>query len=146
MTTRQKSTWAVTGIVAAITIWYAVTVIRLVRTQAVSEIDLTGPLLQVALAATLLAVAAHIALGITSPPDNPGAREYERGIHRDGTQVGWFVLAAATIGGVILVLLEAEGFWVASVLVAGLLTAELTANTTRLVLYRRRRVPAPTPA
>lgn len=68
--------------------------------------------------------------------------EWERDIHRRGTEVGWFVLTAAAVGGIALVVLDAERFWVANALVAGLLTAELAANVTRVTLYRRVRRPA----
>jgi hypothetical protein len=47
------------------------------------------------------------------------------------------VLAVGTVAGLGLAVIQADTFWIAQVLLAGLVVAEITEGLTRLVLYRR---------
>jgi hypothetical protein len=48
-----------------------------------------------------------------------------------------YVLAIGTVAGLGLAVIEADTFWIAQVLLAGLVVAEIAEGLTRLVLYRR---------
>lgn len=117
--------------------WYFATVANLTGDLAVTEIGYQGIMLVTVVALVVLAIVGHIAIAIVDPKGADQDDERDRAISRYGESLGGVVLGIGAICALGMTMLEFDYFWIANTLLAGLVLAELTAMTTRLVLYRR---------
>lgn len=117
--------------------WYFATVANLSRDLAVTEIGYQGIMFVTVVALVVLAVIGHIIIAVVDPKGSDQTDERDKTIGRYGESYGGVVLGIAVVCGLGLTMLEFDYFWIANILLAGLVLSELTAMVTRLVLYRR---------
>lgn len=137
MTFQQKSTLAMTSILVLVFGWYFTLVFGELASTPASEIAYQGLMIPVIILLVVLAAVAHAVIAICAPAEADTHDERDRLIGLRGQQVAQYVLATGTVAGLGLAMVEANAFWIAQVLLAGLVLAEITEGVTRLVLYRR---------
>lgn len=138
MTFQEKSTWVMLVLVALVYgTYFVVVMVDVAAIPEAREIAYRGMMLATVVVLTLLAAGTHIVMAIASPRDADMTDERDREINRFGQYVGGFVLAGAVLVGLALAVFEVDHFWIANALLAGLVSSELVAGATKVVLYRR---------
>lgn len=117
--------------------WYGVTVSRLATDSPVSAISYQPLVFIVAVPLVVLATIGHIAISALNPSEADSSDERDREIARRGGVVGGWVVSAAALAALFASMAELDYFWLAQLLIAGLVLAELADGAWRLVLYRR---------
>ena len=85
----------------------------------------------------VIATIGHIIISARNPSEADDNDERDREIARRGSVIGGWVLSAGALGALFASMAEIEHFWIAHLLLAGLVLAELADGVWRLVLYRR---------
>ena len=137
MSFQEKSTWVVLITMIVIYTWYFVTVLAEVGTTDVGEIDYQGMMLVTIITVVVLVVIGTIVITIASGRDGDSNDERDKSINRYGEYVGGFVLAVGALAALALAMIEVHQFWIANTILVGLVLSEITANVTKIVLYRR---------
>jgi hypothetical protein len=150
MTFEEKITW-----VNAITTLIVVTVYAWIvggqlATTPVAEIAYQPPMIIAVVAIILLTIAGAIvtAIGtaISAEITNPGSAENldigrsderDKSISQRGDLVGYYISSALLFGVLVLVMTEAEYFWIANAMLAAFVVAGLTSSVVKIVGYRR---------
>jgi hypothetical protein len=137
MTFQEKSTLAMTGIVALVFGWYFALVLGDVASSPARDIAYTGLMVPVVILLVILATVAHILIALLAPGEANAHDERDRLIGLLGQRSARYVLAVGTVAGLTLAMFEAETFWIAQTLLGALVLAELTEGVAKLILYRR---------
>ena len=137
MSFQEKSTWVILTTMIVVYTWYFLTVLAEVGTTEVADIDYQGRMLVTVLGVVVLVVIGSIVIAIASGRDADSSDERDKAINRYGEYVGGFVLTTGALGGLALAMVEAHQFWIANTILIGLVLSEITANVTKIVLYRR---------
>jgi hypothetical protein len=137
MTFQQRRTLAMTAILVLLFGWYFAIVLGQLASTPASEIGYRGLMIPAVLLLVVLAVVVHTVLAIGAPAEAVGDDERDRLVALRGHRIARYVLAVAAVAGLGLAMVEADAFWIAQVLLAGLVVAEITEGLTRLVAYRR---------
>jgi hypothetical protein len=117
--------------------WYAVTVSRLAADSPVSDIRYQPLVLIVAVPLVVIATIGHIVISALDPSEADTSDERDREIARRGGVVGGWVVSAVALAALFASMAELDYFWLAQLLIAGLVLAELADGAWQLVLYRR---------
>jgi hypothetical protein len=141
MSFEEKGTWAVTVIAVAVAVFYFATILGLLPTTAVGEIDYQVPLLT-AIGATIgLSIVASIAIAILSSilshEDASKSDVRDRDINRLGEYVGGIVVTTGMLLPFGLAMAEAQHFWIANAMYLIFVLSGLSAAVVKLVIYRR---------
>lgn len=102
-----------------------------------SEVPFVGPLIVMTVVMIVVIVAAHVLIAVASPRTAGSEDERDRLVGLRGSEVGGVILGVAVFAAIALVIFEADRFWLANALLAGLVLAEGAEALTKLVLYRR---------
>lgn len=137
MSFQEKSAWAMFAIMLTVYGWYFAVLFGRLSDEGVAELAYRGMLLATVLALGFLAIGSHIVLAVINPKDAETADVRDREINRFGEYVGGYVLGAAAFFALVMAALETDHFWIANVILAGMVLSELVSLGTRLVLYRR---------
>ena len=117
--------------------WYGVTLLGLVGDNGVAEIRYQPLVFIVVVPLVVIATVGHIVISALNPAEADSNDERDREITRRGEVVGGTVVGVAALGSLFAAMAEIDHFWIAHLLLAGLVLAELADGTWRLVLYRR---------
>jgi hypothetical protein len=144
----EKMTW-VSGIVALVVpvAYFAIMLGRLQSTSA-AEIGYQVPLVTAIVASVVLsiigAIVVSIGTGISAElrgrkaaDDIDRKDERDKKISRRGDLIGLYVSSAGMVGVLLLTMLEAEYFWIASVLYLSFAVGTLVSSAVKLVSYHR---------
>lgn len=138
MSFQEKSNWVMLVLIAGVYgTYFAVVLGDIASLPGVRDVAYRGMLVGTVVVLTILAVATHIVLAVSSPREADMTDERDRSINRFGEYVGGFVLAVTVLVGMGLAMFEVEHFWIANALLAGLVLSELVAGVTKVILYRR---------
>lgn len=137
MSFQEKSTWVMFAIVLMVYGWYFAVVSNRISDQNVAEIAYRGVMVATVLALVVLAILSHIVIAVANPKDAETADVRDREINRFGEYVGGYVLGVGAFFALAMAILEIEHFWIANVILAGLVLSELVSLGTKLFLYRR---------
>jgi len=137
MSFEEKSSIIMTGALAVVYGVYFAVVLRWLATTPVDEI-VYQPLMIVAIVPlVIVAVLGHIVIALVNPKEANAHDERDRLIALRGERIGGYVLAVGVFVGLVLAMGEFSQFYIAHALLVGWVLAEITAGTTRVVLYRR---------
>ena len=137
MSFQAKSTAVMlTALVAAYT-WYGLQVYRLAGEGPVGEVNYQPLVLVVVVPLVVIATIGHIAISAWNPDEADFSDERDREIARRGSILGGGIVSIAALGALFAAMAEVSHFWIAHLLLAGLVLAELVDGAWRLVLYRR---------
>lgn len=117
--------------------WYFAVIYQEVSSEAIADIEYQGLVLVAVIFQVVLGVAVHIVIALTAPKEADRTDERDREISRHGEYLGGYVLTVGALVALALAMFEAEQFWIANVILAGLVLAQLTSLATRIVIYRR---------
>ncbi len=117
--------------------WYALQVFRLAADTPVGEVRYQPLVLIVAVPLVVIATIGHIVISALDPSEADSSDERDREIARRGSVVGGWVVSVGALAALFVTMAEVEYFWIAHLLLAGLVLAELADWTWRLALYRR---------
>ena len=137
MSFKEKSTAAMLAVMVAVYGWYFARIMAQASDGAVDSIVYKPLLIGLVVLLVVGAIVAHIVIVAFSPNASDEEDERDRLIEMRADQISSYVLAVGTIGGLWLVLVDAEAFWIAHALVAGLFVSEVVKNSIMLVAYRR---------
>jgi len=139
MSFEEKSTWVVLG---ALLIAYGQYFLDLSAQtpwllESTVDIEYRMQMLGTVMALVAIIVAAHIVIAIFAPSESDQADERDREINLRGEHFGGYVLGFATLAAMGLAMFEQEHFWIANLLLLGLVLSEIVSNSIKLVIYRR---------
>jgi hypothetical protein len=136
---REKSAVVMLLVMGAVYGWYFGLVLARAASTPVTTIDYGPALVGAVVLLVILAVVAHIAVAAVSAGEGGAdlADERDRSITLRGDRVGGYVLTVGVLAGIGVLLADVDGFWVAQVLLGGLVLSEMCKSVTMLVLYRR---------
>lgn len=137
MSFQEKSTLAMTVILTLVFGWYFVLVLGSIADTPARDIAYTGLMVGVIATLTVLAIVSHVVLAIADREQLDDADERDRLVGWRAGNVGGYVLAVGVFAGIGLAMVRADQFWIAQVLIAGLVLAEIVEGVTKLILYRR---------
>lgn len=137
MSFQEKSTLAMTGVMVLVFGWYFTLVLRELAETPAGEIAYQGLMIPVIVLLVVLAAVTHAVIAMSAPADADVRDERDRVIGLRGQRVAGYVLAVGSVSGLGLAMVEADAFWIAQVLLAGLGAAQIAEGLTMLALYRR---------
>lgn len=117
--------------------WYLTSVIDQLDGSPVADVGYETTAVMASIAVVVLSAVSHIVLAVTG---SAGSRSNQTGataIKRYARSHGAAVVAAASVLGMVLAMVEADHFWIANVILAGLVIAEVTSAGSEILLYRR---------
>jgi len=117
--------------------WYFTRVLTAAAAGPVEAIEYRSLLLAMVGVLVALSIAAHIVLAVAAPGEGDQSDERDKLIDLRGEQKGSLVLGVFALGAMALAMFEQPSFWVAHVLLAGLVLAEVVKGAFKLVDYRR---------
>lgn len=115
--------------------WYLTNVIGQADGGSVAGIDYQRSAVVAAISVVVLSAASHIVFAATGQTrsDHSG----ESAIKRYARSTGGVVISAAAVLGMALAMVEADYFWIANVILVGLVVAELASAGSEILIYRR---------
>lgn len=138
MSYREKSAWMVVGVVVIGYGWYLTSVVAQLDGGPVTDIGYQGNAVIAAIAVVVLLATSHIALAAVGKTESRLDRDGAGAIKRYARSVGGVVVTVAAVLGMALAMVEVEYFWIANVILAGLVVAEITSAGSEILVYRRR--------
>lgn len=117
--------------------WYFAQVLTEANSTPVGEIDYQGTLLVMVVILVILSVVGISILAALRNREADTTDERDRLIEMRGDQVGSYALVVAALVAMGVAMLEGEYFWIAHVLLAGLVLSEIVKAVVMVVAYRR---------
>lgn len=117
---------------------YLVAVVNHLDGGAITEVRYQWAAVVAAGVVVVLAAITHMAIAAVDPQDKPRRDAASNAIRRYSRSTGATVLSAAAVLGMALAMAEAAHFWIANVILAGLVVAEVVAAGSEILTYRRR--------
>lgn len=137
MSFREKSAWMMVVTLVVAYGWYLTTVIGQFGGGSVAGIDYQRTAVVAAIAVVVLAAMSHIVLAAGGQARSKQSHSGAAAIKRYARSTGGVVISAAAVLGMALAMVEADYFWIANVILAGLVVAELTSAGSEILIYRR---------
>lgn len=142
MSFQEKSVALMTAIVVVVYGWYFVLVLNDLDGADIGGFPYQGyqgPLLVTVFALVGLAIVGHILIAVIPPYEGDKSDERDKVINVKGEYFGGFALATFAVVALGLAMIEAEYFWIANVILLGLVFSEVISGVARLAMYRRMR-------
>lgn len=137
MSYREKSAWVLAGTLMVAYGWYLTSVIGQLDGGSTAVIAYQGSAVVAGIGVVLLVAVAHIVLAATGQTEPKANHTGASAIKRYARSTGGIVITAAAVLGLALAMVEADYFWIANVILAGLVAAELASAGTEILTYRR---------
>ena len=134
---KEKSTIVLLAVFVIVYGAYFAVVLTEASSTPVDEIEYQGLLIGMVIVLVVLIAAGHIVIAIASPEEADLEDERDKLIELRGDRAGGIVVTIGALGGLALAMGEAEWFWIAQVLLAGIVGGEVVKFTLMLVTYRR---------
>ena len=137
LTYREKTTAVILIGYLAVYGWYFARVADAARSGPITEIDYQGLLIVMVGVLVASTVVAQVLIAILAPSAAEQVDERDRMIALRGDRIAGWVVTIGALAGLGLAMIEADSFWIAHALVAGLVLAEIFKGIAMLVNYRR---------
>lgn len=142
MSFREKSAWLMVGTLVIAYGSYLTSVIPQLHGGPVADIAYQSSAVLAMVFVVVLAAVSHIVLAVAvAVAGQAGSSHGHTGaaaIKRYARSTGGVVVTAAAVLGLALAIVEADYFWIANVILAGLVVAELASAGSEILIYRRR--------
>jgi hypothetical protein len=138
MSYEEKGTWSflVVAIVGyAVYLWLVLP--QLAEGIPADEVDYVVPMLWTIGGAIVLGIVVRIAIEIITPSESRRADVRDRQIDRAGEQVGNSLVVIASLGALVLAMLQVHWFWIANAIYLGFVLSAVLASLAKLAMYRR---------
>lgn len=137
MSFREKSAWTMVGTLVVAYGWYVTTVVGQLDGGSVEGIAYQRPAVTAAILVVVVAAASHAFLAIAGHNRSRERLSGAVAIKRYARSTGAVVIAAAAVLGMALAMVEVDYFWIANVILTGLVAAEVTSAGSEILVYRR---------
>lgn len=137
MSFREKSTATILVGYLVVYGWYFTRVVSAAGSGPVTDIDYQGLLFVMVGVLVAATVVAQILIAILAPAEAEQVDERDRLISLRGDRISGWVVTIGALAALGLAMIEADWFWIAHTLLAGLVLAEIFKATSMLVNYRR---------
>lgn len=137
MSFREKSAWLLAGTVVVAYGWYLANVMSQLDGGSVADVSYQRTAVVATIGLVVLVAVSHIVLAAVAPKGSRQTRGGAAAIRRYARSTGGVVVTAAAVLGMALAMVEADYFWIANVILAGLVVAELSAAGSEILIYRR---------
>jgi hypothetical protein len=117
--------------------WYFARVVDAARSGPIADIDYQGLLIAMVGVLVAATVVAEVLIAVAAPSGADQVDERDRLIGLRGDRIAGWVVTIGALAGLVLAMVEAESFWIAHALLAGLVLAEILKSIAMLVNYRR---------
>ncbi len=134
---REKSTVVILIGYLAVYSWYFARVVEAARSGPIAEIDYQGLLIVMVGVLVVATIVAQILIAVLAPSEAEQVDERDRLIGLRGDRVAGWAVTIGALAGLGLAMIEADSFWIAHALLAGLVLAEILKSVAMLVNYRR---------
>jgi len=134
---REKTTAVILIGYLAVYGWYFARVADAARSGPITDIDYQGRLIVMVGVLVVATVVAQILIAVLRPAEAEQVDERDRMIALQGDRVAGWVVTIGALAGLGLAMIDADSFWIAHALVAGLVLAEILKAIAMLVNYRR---------
>ena len=136
MSFQQKSTWAMFGTMLFVYGGYFLSLrgAYLAAPGQVLAWDYRDEMLAAVICLVVIAIVAHIVIALFGPDETD---ERDRAIERMGDYVGGYVLGAGSLTAMGMAMFELPHFWIANMILLGLVLGELVGGAVKLVYYHR---------
>jgi hypothetical protein len=137
MSFEEKVNWVYGAVALAVFGVYFTGIFAQARTTAVSEIAFQQPMLIAIGIAVAANVIGSIVVAISKPSEADKSDARDKEVHRFGEYIGGGVLGVAMVLPLGLAMAEAEPFWIANAICAGMVLSQFVSTVVKLVAYRR---------
>ena len=137
MSYREKSTALILAGYLAVYSWYFVHIAAAARSGPIAEIDYQGLLILMVGVLVLGTVVGQILIAVLAPSEAEQVDERDRVIALRAERISGWTVTFGALAGLALAMVEADFFWIAHALLAGLVLAEVLKAIAMLVNYRR---------
>jgi len=137
MTFHEKSALTMTGLLAIVFGGYFTLVLGAVARVPQREVGYTALLIVASVVLAVLAAVSHIVLALVFRAQANAFDERDRLVELRSERIAGYVLALGVFAGIGLAMVQVDRFWIAQVLIAALVLAEITDGVSKVVLYRR---------
>lgn len=140
MAFHERSSWLQAIISGAALLVYLIWVLPRLGSASVSRLDWATPMLWCGVGGLVAFVVLTVVWGAIARVREPGANASDRRdleIDRLGTWIGQSLLVSGSAIALIITMLGGSGFWIGTVLFAGLTLSAFVAAVVRLVAYRK---------
>ena len=138
MSFEEKRSWIYAAIAVVVPIGYAVVMLRRLADTDPADVAYIWPLIISVVAAMVLNILANIVAGMFSRKEDIDRKdERDHQIHRAGEFVGFHVMSLASLGPLVLAMVKADYFWIASAIYVAFCLAALGSAIAKIVAYRR---------
>jgi len=137
MTFQEKSALTMTGLLAIVFGGYFTLVLGAVARVPQREVGYTALLIVASVVLAVLAAVSHIVLALVFRAQANAFDERDRLVELRSERIAGYVIALGVFAGIGLAMVQVDRFWIAQVLIAALVLAEITDGIIKVVLYRR---------
>jgi len=137
MSFQAKSTTVMLAALVGAYGWYGLQLFRLAEGSPVETVAYQPLVFVVVVPLVVIATIGHILITAVNPSEADSTDERDRDIARRGSVIGGWIVSIAGIAALFAAMAEVGHFWIAHLILAGLVLAELADGSWRLVLYRR---------
>ncbi len=134
---REKSAWVLVSTIVVAYGWYLATVIGQLEGGSITGIAYQRSAIAAGIAVVVLLAVSHVVLAALGQADPNGVDTGTAAIKRYARSTGGVVITAGAVLGMALAMVEADYFWIANVILAGLVAAEMVSAGAEIVRYRR---------
>lgn len=137
MSFEEKSNLLMLTAVIVVYGWYTAAIVAAAADTPVTEIDYQPLMIVVVVPLVVIAIIGHAVIAALNPSEAGQHDERDRLINMRAERIGGYVVGSAALTALIVTMLELDTFWIAQILLAGLVLSEIVEGTWRAVLYRR---------
>jgi hypothetical protein len=117
--------------------WYLANVVGQLDDGSVAGIDYQRTAVVAAIAVVVLTAMFHIVIAASGRASSKDSQSGAAAIKRYARSTGGVIVTASSVLGMALAMIEADYFWIANVILAGLVVAEVTTAGSEILIYRR---------
>lgn len=137
MSFEEKSNLLMLAAVIVVYGWYTAAIVSTASDTPIAEIVYQPLMIIVVVPLVVIAIIGHAVIAALSPSEAGKHDERDRVINVRAERIGGYVVGSAAFTALVVTMMELDNFWIAQVLLAGLVLSEIVEGTWRAVLYRR---------
>jgi len=137
VTYEEKGAWVYLGAIVVTYLTYVAVIVSRADGGPLADVAYVAPMLWAIGISVVVTVVGTIVVEIVRPSDSTKADARDKEINRRGEYVGGMVLGVLTVAPLGLAMAEADHFWIANVIFAACVVANVVSTSVKLVAYRR---------
>ena len=135
MTPRERTAWLMSAILVVAYGWYLITILAMRDGGSLTEVPYQQAAVVALFIVVALAAVSHAVVAATVPADRV-KRDLEKAIVRRAGHLRGVIIGGGAAVAMTLAMVDTDPFWVANILLAGLVSGELVSFGLQIVQYR----------